>query len=190
MPESSAPRRSAAATPRTERIQGPPVLTPAHVWFTSPARSHSDRAQGKELPLHLIQLILEYLDDVGDLARITRTSRLFYYMTLPRLYEQVTLRSYADIRYVNGRPEGYGYGSPFAMGLNTLVSRNFTEYVQSFRVIGEWREHDVDDYSKGRVPDNSMILQVALRAALDRMKNLQAFAYVQMPSFGCCLAQC
>ncbi|KAJ4305713.1 hypothetical protein N0V90_001244 [Kalmusia sp. IMI 367209] len=98
-------------------------------------------------------------------------------MTLPRLYEEVTLRTYADIRYVNGRPSGYGSGSPFAMGLNTLVSRNFTDYVQTFRVIGEWREHDVDDYSKGRVPDNSMVLQIAMRAALDKMKNLKAFAW-------------
>lgn len=101
-------------------------------------------------------------------------------MTLPRLYEEVTLRSYADIRYVNGRPEGYGSGSPFAMGLNTLVSRTFTDYVKTFRVIGEWREHDVEDYSKGRVPDNTMMLQISMRAALDKMKNLSAFAYVSL----------
>lgn len=97
-------------------------------------------------------------------------------MTLPRLYEQVTLRSYAEIRYVDGRPAGYGSGSPFAMGLNTLVSRNFTDYVQSFKVVGDWREHDVDEYKQGCVPDNSMILQIALRAALDKMKNLKSFA--------------
>lgn len=118
------------------------------------------------------------LDNAGDLARLTRTSRLFYYMTLPRLYEEVTLRSYADIRYVDGKPEGYGSGSPFAMGLNTLVARTFTDYIRSFRVIGDWREHDLEDYSKGRVPDNSMILQIAMRAAIDKMKNLEAFAYV------------
>lgn len=100
-------------------------------------------------------------------------------MTLPRLYEEVTLRSYSEIRYVDGRPEGYGSGSPFAMGLNTLVSRTFADYTQRFRVIGEWTEHDIDDYSKGRVPDNSMMLQVAVRAALDKMKNLTEFAYVQ-----------
>jgi hypothetical protein len=101
-------------------------------------------------------------------------------MTLPRLYEQVTLHSYSEIRHRSddGRPEGYGSGSPFAMGLNTLVSRNFGDYVQSFRVVGDWREHDVDDYKQGRVPDNSMMLQIALRAALDKMKKLQAFAYV------------
>ncbi|KAF2451974.1 hypothetical protein P171DRAFT_426386 [Karstenula rhodostoma CBS 690.94] len=117
------------------------------------------------------------LDDAADLARVTRTSRLFYYMTLPRLYEEVTLRTYAELRYVNGRPTGYGSGSPFAMGLNTLVSRSFADYVQTFRVIGEWREHDVDDYSKGRVPDNSMVLQVAMRAAMDKMKGLKTFAW-------------
>ena len=91
-------------------------------------------------------------------------------MTLPRLYEHVTLRSHAEIRYVDGRQ------SPFSSGLNTLVSRNFGDYVQLLRVVGEWREHDVDDYKQGRVPDNSMVLQIALRAALDKMKNLTAFA--------------
>lgn len=154
-----------------------PITVPQHGWFTSPARSHASSNSGKELPLHLVALILSHLDDIADLARVTRTSRLFYYMTLPRLYERVTLRSYSEIRYVDGRPEGYGNGSPFAMGLNTLVSRNYTDYVKLFRVVGEWREHDVDDYSKGRVPDNSMILQVAMRASLDKMKNIEAFAW-------------
>lgn len=102
-------------------------------------------------------------------------------MTLPRLYEHVTLRSHAEIRYIDGRPEGFGGGSPFSSGLNTLVSRNFTDYVLLFRVAGEWREHDVDDYKHGRVPDNSMVLQIAMRAALDKMKNLRSFAYV----YGC-----
>ncbi|KAF2621135.1 hypothetical protein BU25DRAFT_355024 [Macroventuria anomochaeta] len=168
---------SAATASQNLRNAERPITAPIHTWFTSPARSHPNAAQAKELPLHLIQLILTYLDDVGDLARITRTSRLFYYMTLPRLYEEVTLRSHAEIRYVDGRPEGFGGGSPFSSGLNTLVSRNFTDYVQLFRVIGEWREHDVDDYKQGRVPDNSMVLQIAMRAALDKMKNLQAFAW-------------
>lgn len=113
-----------------------------------------------------------------DLARIARTSRLLYYLALPRLYESVTLRSYADIRYTaDGRPQGYGGASPFAMALNTLMTRPFAEYVQSFRVVGDWREHDVDDYTKGRVPDNSMMLQIAMRAVLDRMKDLTAFAW-------------
>ncbi|KAF2710065.1 hypothetical protein K504DRAFT_466495 [Pleomassaria siparia CBS 279.74] len=98
-------------------------------------------------------------------------------MALPRLYEEVTLRSYADLRYVNGKPEGFGNGSPFAMGLNTLVSKTYTDYTRKFRLVGETREHDTDDYSKGRVPDNSMMLQVAARAAIDKMKNLTAFAW-------------
>jgi hypothetical protein len=115
---------------------------------------------------------------VADLARITRSSRLFYYMCLPRLYEKVDLRAHSEIRYIEGRPSGYGSGSPFAMGINTLVSRTFSNYVRQFRVTGEWREHDMEQYKEGRVPDNIMVLQIALRAALDKMKNLEAFAYV------------
>jgi len=150
---------------------------PVHTWFTSPARSTADAAHAKELPLHLVLRILNHIDNVGDLARLTRASRLIYYMTLPRLYETVTLRSHAQIRFVDGRPEGYGSGSPFAMGLNTLVSRNFGDYVRSFRVVGTWREHDTGDYRQGRVPDNSMVLQIVLRAALDRMAGLRAFSW-------------
>ena len=115
------------------------------------------------------------VDDVADLARLTRTSRLLYYMTLPKLYENITLHAYTELRYTNGRPEGYGSGSPFSMGLNALVSRNVTNYVQRFGLVGEWRESDIDDYSKGRVPDNSMMLNIAIRAALDRMENLKSF---------------
>ncbi|KAF2197636.1 hypothetical protein GQ43DRAFT_380525 [Delitschia confertaspora ATCC 74209] len=151
-----------------------PLTVPQHSFFTSPVQAHNGQ---KELPLHLVALIISYIDHAADLARLTRTSRLFYYMALPKLYENVTLRSYSDIRYVNGRPEGYGNGSPFAMGLNTLISRPFAEYIYKFRVAGEWREHDTDDYSKGRVPDNTMMLSVALRAALDKMKKLEAFAW-------------
>lgn len=99
-------------------------------------------------------------------------------MTMPRLYEHVTLRAYSEIRYVDGRPEGYGSGSPFAMGLNTLVSRNFNNYIRKFRVLGNWREQDTEDYRHGRVPDSSMVLQVAMRAAIDRMTSLDSFAYV------------
>jgi len=38
-----------------------PITAPIHSWFTSPARSHPNAAQAKELPLHLIQLILTYV---------------------------------------------------------------------------------------------------------------------------------
>lgn len=38
-----------------------PITAPIHSWFTSPARSHPNAAQAKELPLHLIQLILTHV---------------------------------------------------------------------------------------------------------------------------------
>tara|TARA_R110002003_G_scaffold61_2_gene5519 strand:- start:27236 stop:27484 length:249 start_codon:yes stop_codon:yes gene_type:complete len=40
---------------------------PFHSWFTSPARSHPNAAQAKELPLHLIQLILTHVRPPDDL---------------------------------------------------------------------------------------------------------------------------
>lgn len=99
-------------------------------------------------------------------------------MTLPRLYENVTLRSFPDIRYVDGRPEGYGGGSPFAMGLNGLVARNVASYVKQWKVAGEWPEIGIDEYNKGRVPDNAMMLNIAVRAAMDKMVKLERFRFV------------
>ncbi|KAK8188752.1 uncharacterized protein BKA78DRAFT_157989 [Phyllosticta capitalensis] len=99
-------------------------------------------------------------------------------MALPRLYEKVTLRSYSELRYKeNGRPEGFGSGSPFTMGLNGLVTKNVSRYVRSFRLVGDWRESDIDDFAKGRVPDNSMMLNIAVRAALDRMDKMEHFSW-------------
>lgn len=109
------------------------------------------------------------------MARITRTSRLLYYLALPRLYERVTLRAYSSIRYVNDRPEGFGGGSPFSTGLDALISspNNVAQYVKELHLCGNWKEIDMDDFSKGRVPDNSMILNVAIKAALVRAANLE-----------------
>lgn len=96
-------------------------------------------------------------------------------MTLPKLWESVTLRSYAELRYVDGRPEGFGGGSPYATGLASLVAGNNSAYVKSLRLTGEYRECDVDEYSKGRVPNNAMMMNIALRAAIDRLSRLETF---------------
>ncbi|KAF2140512.1 uncharacterized protein K452DRAFT_299264 [Aplosporella prunicola CBS 121167] len=151
-----------------------PPPQPDNILYTSPVATY----QARSLPLNIFALILTYIDDLGDLARITRTSRLCYYMALPRLYDKVTLRSYSELRYTeDGRPEGYGSGSPFSMGLNGLVTKNVAHYVRSLRLVGHWRESDNDDFKKGRVPDNSMMLNIAVRAAMDRMERLEEFQW-------------
>lgn len=120
---------------------------------------------------------MSFLDDIGDVARVTRTSRLLYYMTLPQLYQRVSLHSYPEIRYVGGRPEGFGSGSPFVMALNGLVTKPHANVVLEFRIWGHWNELGIEDFSKGRVPDNSMMLNILLRAAIDRMTKLQSFGW-------------
>ncbi|KAI9823628.1 MAG: hypothetical protein M1832_002409 [Thelocarpon impressellum] len=140
-------------------------------------RSESD-SRVVVLPLNLIAQIISYLDEPGDLSRMCRTCRVLHYMTLPKLHEHVNLRSYADIRYVDGSPEGCGAASPFSMGLNGLVTRNVAPLVRSFRLWGEWKEHDVAEHAKvGRVPDGSMMLNVVVRAAIDRMTKLESFCW-------------
>ena len=75
-------------------------------------------------------------------------------------------------------PEGIGGASPFSMGLNALVTRNVSGYVKVFKVCGKWKDYDLEDYAKiGRVPDGSMMLNMLVRAAIDRMPALESFTY-------------
>ena len=67
-------------------------------------------------------------------------------------------------------------GSPFSMGLNGLVSRNVAGYVRSFKLHGEWKEHESEEQSKvGRVSDESMMLNSLIRVAVERMAVLDSF---------------
>ncbi|WPG99522.1 Hypothetical protein R9X50_00233700 [Acrodontium crateriforme] len=150
---------------------------PPQVQLISPVATSRTGSHAMNLPLNLIARIVAQLDEIGDIARVTRTSRLLYYMTLPLLYERVALHSYPDIRYIDGRPEGFGSGSPFTMALNGLVTKAHAGLVQEFRLWGHWREVCVDEFSKGRIPDTTMMLNILLRAATDRMTKLKRFIW-------------
>jgi hypothetical protein len=123
--------------------------------------------------------VTEQLDSVADISRVTRSSKLLYYLNLPRLYENVTLCSYDEIRYFDGKAEGFGGGSPFSMALEGLVSRNVSGFVKKLRLVGIWKEVDVEDFAKGRVPDNTMLLNIVVKAALEKMNGLESFRFVQ-----------
>lgn len=118
------------------------------------------------------------VEDVGDIARLCRTCRVLNYMALPQLYRSLTLTSYDKIRYRNDRPEGIGSASPFTMGLNAVITRPFATLVQSITLRGEWKAHELEEHALvGRVPDSSMLLNIAARAAVDRMTNLESFSW-------------
>jgi hypothetical protein len=102
-----------------------------------------------------------------------------HYMTKPVLFENITLCSYDTIRYRDDRPEGLGSSSPFAMGLNALVTRDVGSLVRSLTLQGQWREHDLEEFaSAGRVPDDAMMLNIAIRAAIDRCNGMESFKSV------------
>ena len=62
------------------------------------------------------------------------------------------------------------------MGLNGLVSRNVAGYVRSFEICGEWKECELEEYAKvGRVPDGSMMLNILVKIAIERMEVLEKF---------------
>ena len=120
------------------------------------------------------------LDNPADLARACQASRILHYMCLPALYADVSLHSYDHIRYseLDNRPEGSGGASPFSMGLNAIVTRNVTSYIKKFRIWGKWKEYDSEECARvGRVPDSSMMLNLLVRAAVDRMSALETFRY-------------
>ena len=101
-------------------------------------------------------------------------------MCLPQLYSNMTLYSYDTIRYKgdDGRPEGCGSASPFSMGLNALVTRNVSQLVRRLALQGIWKEHDLKEFSQvGRVPDDAMMLNIAVRAAVDRCTGLESFRW-------------
>jgi len=100
-----------------------------------------------------------------------------YYMTIPQLYEKVALRSYSELRYVDGKPEGFGGSSPFCMALSGLATSNASSLVKDFRVTGTWPEPRREDYHKGLVPDTTMLLGISMRAAVDKMTTLANFRY-------------
>ncbi|KAJ5952516.1 uncharacterized protein N7479_010929 [Penicillium vulpinum] len=128
------------------------------------------------LPLNLIAEIVSHVDDTGDLSRLVRTCRVLNYMALPQLYRNLTLTSYDKIRYRGEQPEGIGSASPFTMGLNAIITRSYAPLVQSITLRGEWKEHELEEHARvGRVPDGSMLLNIAARAAVDRMTNLECF---------------
>ncbi|PYH43783.1 uncharacterized protein BP01DRAFT_343957 [Aspergillus saccharolyticus JOP 1030-1] len=141
----------------------------------------TDRPQGAPLlvlPLNLIALIISSLDDPGDLARLCRTCRVLNYMTLPQLYKNITLTSYDKIRYRDDQPEGMGSASPFSMGLNAVITRPYANLVRSLTLRGNWRESELEEHARvGRVPDSSMMLNIAVRAAVDKMPDLESFSW-------------
>lgn len=99
-------------------------------------------------------------------------------MCLPKLYANVTLRSYDHIRFSEQTmaPEGVGGASPFTMGLSALVTGNVTQYTQSFQLIGDLQEYGLEEYAEaGRVPDGGMMLALLVRTCLDRMPQLTTF---------------
>ena len=97
-------------------------------------------------------------------------------MALPHLYHNISLTSYNQIRYRNEQPEGWGSASPFLMGLDVLVTKPQAGLVRSMALRGEWKEPELEEHSRvGRVPDSSMVLNIAVRAAIDRTVNMKSF---------------
>ncbi|GFG19360.1 hypothetical protein IFM5058_09995 [Aspergillus udagawae] len=99
-------------------------------------------------------------------------------MTLPKLYNEVTLTAYHEIRYRGEEPEGIGGASPFSMGLAALVSSPHAALVRSLRLCGDWREAGLSkDVRTGQVPESSMMLNIVVRAAVDRITELESFSW-------------
>ncbi|KPI35507.1 uncharacterized protein AB675_10918 [Cyphellophora attinorum] len=143
------------------------------------------------LPLNLVAHILAYLeDDPATLAVLCRTKKVLYYMALPLLWKNVTLRNHSTARRrkrtcdgdMKEVPDGLGGASPFAMGLNALVTHpNAGKLVRRLRFEDADDSHFVrDDETEaclriGRISESAMILNICIRAALDKCHDLEDF---------------
>ena len=103
-------------------------------------------------------------------------------MTLPHLWASVSLHSYCSVRYKQKDdttlPEGFGSASPFSMGLNALVTHNVSALVRNLVLQGDWTAQDLKECSRvGRISEQSMILNIAVRAAIDKCTGLESFKW-------------
>ena len=55
------------------------------------------------------------------------------------------------------------------MALDGLVSRNIGAYVRQLRLEGAWNKVGIEEFERGRVPDNTMMLNIVVKAALEKM---------------------
>lgn len=64
------------------------------------------------------------------------------------------------------------------MGLNALVTRNVSNLVRSLSLEGEFNASDLYEYARaGRVSESVMILNIAVRAAIDQCSHLETFRW-------------
>lgn len=97
-------------------------------------------------------------------------------MTLPELYKNITLTSYDAVRQTGNVSEVMENASSFCMGLNTLVTRSVSQLVRSLALQERWKEYfSHESINVRRVPDYDMMLNIAVRAAIDRCTNMETF---------------
>lgn len=126
----------------------------------------------------LLIYILKF-DNVSDLARLCRTSHLLYYMAIPQLYRRIVLTSYDQIQQLrNDVDDGLWRANPLVMGLTALATRKTAALVEELAIEGIFREYDSDLYRNRRLSDTSVLLNISIRAAIDRCSNLRSFRCV------------
>ncbi|KAI9876017.1 MAG: hypothetical protein M1823_007358, partial [Watsoniomyces obsoletus] len=64
------------------------------------------------------------------------------------------------------------------MGLNALVTHNVSALVKNLTLEGDWNASDREEYSRvGRISEQAMILNIAVRAAVDKCVVLERFRW-------------
>jgi hypothetical protein len=147
------------------------------LYASSMAYPAASTASAITLPLTLLLQIVSLLDDMSDLSRVARTSRLLHYITLPLLYRRVCLRSRGSLQTAEGRRSGYGGPSPLNMALQVLVTGHHASLVKHFELTGTFDEPRQDDFLRGRVPEKTMFLSILVGVAVEKMTTLESFAW-------------
>jgi hypothetical protein len=101
-------------------------------------------------------------------------------MAVPVLYKNLILVTGDESNARHAKNPSLCRGSPFTSGLNALVKGSLGPLVHSLTLRGGWEEEDMmQRYPHDFLIDRLTILNIAVRAALDKTTRLQDFRYVK-----------
>ncbi|OCK74120.1 hypothetical protein K432DRAFT_471012 [Lepidopterella palustris CBS 459.81] len=157
------------------------IVAASSSMFNSNIRDHTaalgNRPSITVFPLKVIAIIVSHLDNVADLARVCRSCRLLNYMALPLLYHNLCLTTYDKVNHRDDQENQSGDGN-FSAGINAIVTKGFGPMVHSLALQGEWNEDWLKEHvGLGMAPNMLVILNIAVRAAIDKMPCLESFSW-------------
>jgi hypothetical protein len=115
---------------------------------------------------------MQQLNDISDLSRLCRTSKVLNYMALPQLYEEITLTRdlFSNEKLITT--------SSFLTALNTLTSGNVGPLVKNLVLQDDTRQYNIwRHWDPECVLDYPALRKLPVGAAVERCTNLQSYTW-------------